>query len=538
MEDRRWFLKEGLASAKLTIPSILSSDQDASNIVDKGSQACLVKPWQSIGAKGVRNLTSKLGLTLFPPTGPFMRYQLGPEYIRELETAERSDQKVEIEKLLAVREQTIMEDIERNNIRTKVDQALRHLVVVGNVLLYLVPKGGMRVFPLNNYVVRRDFTGNVLELIYLELLDKATLPKAMKKALVDNGHECSDDGTLLVKDGKNHESCAVYTKLMLKGKRFEVTQEIEGTLVDLEGKTWYAKDKMPFLALRMVSIDGEDYGRGFVEEIRGDLKSAEELRKANVIAALNAAKLIALVSPGAAVTPKKLLEAENGAAILGRADDVVMLQQNKQADMQAAHSTYIDLKQDLAAAFLLSSSSQRDAERVTAEEIRRNAEELEDALGGIYSVLAQELQLPIALAAEARLVKEKALPKLEPEGLVMPVIITGLAAIGRGHEFNRLREYIGFIREEVAPMVPEVAQYFITRELLERPATGLGVLTDALLKTDEAVAKENQQAQQQSTQQTLMEGAAPHLGKAASSEMVGGMAGGGGGGEGTDGGDA
>jgi hypothetical protein len=55
---------------------------------------------------------------------------------------------------------------------------LRQLIVVGNVLLYLPPSGGMRVFPLNNYVVRRSFVGDVLELIYLEVMDRKTLPAA------------------------------------------------------------------------------------------------------------------------------------------------------------------------------------------------------------------------------------------------------------------------------------------------------------------------------------------------------------------------
>lgn len=47
-------------------------------------------------------------------------------------------------------------------------------------------------------------------------------------------------------------------------------------------------------------------------------------------------------------------------------------------------------------AFLLNSAVQRQGERVTAEEIRYVAGELEDTLGGVYSILAQELQLPLA----------------------------------------------------------------------------------------------------------------------------------------------
>ena len=50
----------------------------------------------------------------------------------------------------------------------------------------------------------------------------------------------------------------------------------------------------------------------------------------------------------------------------------------------------------LGAAFLLNTAVTRDAERVTAQEIRMQAQELESSLGGVYSRLANELQLPLA----------------------------------------------------------------------------------------------------------------------------------------------
>jgi hypothetical protein len=449
-----------------------------------------------------------------------MRYQLNPKFKRGLEAEGREQQKTEIEKGLAEREQTIMDDVEANNVRTKADQVLRHLIVVGNALVYLPPEGGMRVFPLNNYVVRRDFTGNVVEIIYLEMLDKATLPDNLRDTLIENGHE-EKAGELVVNDEKKDKSVAVYTRLLLRKKRFYVTQEVNGYDVDLDGKTSIAKDKMPFLALRFVTIDGEDYGRGYVEEYRGDLKSLEELRKSIVIASLNAAKLIPMVSPGSVVTPKKLMEAENGQPIFGRPDDVTMLQQNKHADMQVAMNTAAEIKQDLQAAFLLNSSFQRNAERVTAEEIRRMAEELEDALGGVYSVLSQELQLPIAMRTEDRLVKAGSLAELEPKDAVKPIVVTGLAAIGRGHEFNRNREYFAFLRDEVQPLVPAIGEYLIGRDILDRAGIGLGVTTDGLVKTEDQMTKEKQQAQQDNMQQQMLEAGAPEMAKVAAQEVGG-----------------
>lgn len=527
---RQWYLTEGLSSAKLTIPSIMATSQDATEIAEQESPTNLPKPWQSLGAKGVRNLSSKLGLTLFPPQGNFMRYQLHPQFQAALQEEEREAERSVLEQLLATREQTIMDDVEQHDIRSKVDQALRHLIVVGNVLIYLPPSGGLRIFPLNNYVVRRDFVGKVVEIIYVEPLDKATLPNAIRDALIEGGHEEDPDhpGELLLSDAKRDLGIMVYTRFRLRGKRYFITQEADG--VDIPDKSGSVPaDKMSLLALRFVSIDGEDYGRGYVEEFRGDLRSYEQLRQSIVIAAVNAAKLTPLVAPGAAITPKKLMEAENGQALFGRPDDVTMLQQNKHADMQVAHLTSNELAQSLSASFLLNSAFQRDAERVTAEEIRRMAEELEDSLGGVYSALAQDLQLPVAMLTEDRLIRTGALEELEPKGAVKPVIVTGLAAIGRGHEFNRLREYVAWLMSEVMPLVPEIGNMLIARELTTRGGIGIGVSTQGLIKTEEQLAQEAQQAQQQQVQETMLAGAAPHLGKTAADEigMNAGITGGG-----------
>jgi hypothetical protein len=517
--DRQWYLTEAKKSAELTIPSIMASDQDASHLVSNGPED-LAKPWQSVGAKGVRNLSSKLGLTLFPPTGSFMRYQLHPQFKQELEEEGKEEQRTQIEKLLAVREQVIMDAVEAAKVRTKTDQVLRHLIVCGNCLVYLPPSGGMRVFPLNNYVVRRDFTGTVVECIYLELLDKATLPDNIRDTLIEAGHEAKD-GELVITDEKKNKAVAVYTRLLLRGKFFRITQEADGHMVDLAGQDKIKQEKMPFLALRFVTIDGEDYGRGYVEEYRGDLRSLEELRKAIVIGSLNAAKLTPLITPGSIVTPKKLMEAANGEAIFGRPEDVTMLQQNKHADMAVADRTSGEIKSDLASAFLLNSSFQRQAERVTAEEIRRMAEELEDALGGIYSTLSQELQLPLAMRTEDRLIKEGSLQPLEPKDAVKPIVVTGLAAIGRGHEFNRNREFFAFIQGEVMPLIPDIGSYLVARDILDRAAIGLGVPTDGLVKTAEVMAEEAKQAQQQQQMQMMAEIAGPELAKAGAAELIG-----------------
>jgi hypothetical protein len=99
--------------------------------------------------------------------------------------------------------------------------------------------------------------------------------------------------------------------------------------------------------------------------------------------------------------------------------------------------------------------------------------------------------------------------------------VTGLAAIGRGHEFNRNRELFAFLAQEIMPLVPEIGQYLIPRNILERGAIGLGVPIDGLVKTDEQIQQELADAQQAEMQKSMIDGAAPHIGEMATQEMGG-----------------
>ena len=89
-------------------------------------------------------------------------------------------------------------------------------------------------------------------------------------------------------------------------------------------------------------------------------------------------------------------------------------------------------------------SVQRDAERVTAAEINLMAQELENSLGGIYSILTQGFQLPYLRRRMHLLVRQGKVPKL-PDELVKPKIVTGLQGLGRGNDRNKLIEFIGTV---------------------------------------------------------------------------------------------
>ena len=405
---RQNFLDEAQWNASLTIPALFPDNQDARHTLTS-PRSVQEMPHQSLGARGVRSLASKLLLTLLPTNSSLIRYELDPDVVRELDEAGRADARSDLQQVLARRESSIMLEIDAQGYRVKVHRALMHLLVAGNILLYTPPSGGMRVFPLNQYVVRRDFIGNLIEIVYVEVLDRATLPVDIKEAL-------EAAGKLGSSEEDRRKAVRLYTHVIRKDDNYEFHQEAEGVVIPGKNGT-VAIEASPWMVLRFQAVDGDDYSPSYVSEFRGDLKSLDDLRHAITLAASNAAKLVLLVNPNAQISVRQLQDSVSGEVLPGRPDDVFFLQQGKNADMSVAKLEEDTLDRAISADFLLNSSFQRAGERVTAEEIRRMAEDLENTLGGFYSVLAQELQKPLALRVEAQLVSDNKIEKL-PKGVV------------------------------------------------------------------------------------------------------------------------
>lgn len=499
--DRQEYLDEAFKSAKVTIPAIIP---DADDIRLRTTPATLNKPFQSLGARGVNNLAAKLLLTLLPSSSSFFRYFIS-EAIKD-EAEAKGEDLTELQSRLARREARINTEVELQGLRPKVYQILRHLLIAGNVLAYLQPEGGLRVFSLNAYVAKRDGTGKLLDLIYSEQVDRESITDEKILAILALAPPDKTDSSRKTVD--------LWTRVILEeDDRYHSWQEIAGEKIPDTDEYWKA-DLLPWLALRYTSIDGEDYGRGFVEEYRGDLTSFEQLSRDTQFASANAAKVVWRINPTSVLKPKKFQDAPNGGAVLGNEGDIEAIRLDKGGDMQVAILQMDRLERSLSASFMLNSSFQRNAERVTAEEIRRLAQELEDTLGGVFSLLSQEFQLPLARILETGLSRRDKGFKPLPKGSVRVGVVTGLAAIGRNQDLERLVNGITLVAEASA-VFPGLRDYVVESDLSRRIWTGSGVETDGLLKTDQMVQQERQAAQQAQSQQILGGELAKGAGKAA-----------------------
>lgn len=478
--DRLPFLDRARDSSRLTLPYLMPEQ-------GHNSHSRLETPFQGIGARGVNNLASKLLLALLAPNAPFFRLNFEENLLRQ--EGATDDVIAELEAALQQVEESVMEEVSKQSYRVGIHEALKHLIVTGNSLLYLPDEGGLRVFHLDRFVIKRDPMGNPFKIITKETLSYDVLSDELKK-IAGLGSEGSSD-----------KDCELFTSVCLHGNDWVVHQEIKGNIVPgSEGK--YKKERLPYIPLRFSKIDGESYGRGYVEEYLGDLISLEKLTQAIVEGSAAAAKVLFLVNPNGTTRAKTLAESPNGAITQGNAADVSVLQLNKFNDFRIASETIKEIKERLGHAFLLTSGVVRNAERVTAEEIRMLTMELESALGGLYSLLSNELQLPMVNRVMEVMGGKKRLPKL-PKDLVKPVIITGIEALGRGNDLQKLDLFLAGAAQIVGPEA--ISQLVNVEEYFKRRATSLGIKTQGLIKTQEQIQQETQQAQMMS----MAEKAAP-----------------------------
>jgi hypothetical protein len=461
-----------------------------------GSHSRLETPFQGVGARGTNNLASKLLLALLPPNAPFFRLNIDKYAL----AAEGADASVlsEIEAGLQQVEDSVMDEISRETYRVAIHEALKHLIVAGNALLYMPDDGGMRVFHLDRYCVERDAMGNTLYICTKETLSYMSLSEELKELVGVQG-ESAD------------EAINLYTAVCRKSDHWFVYQDINGIRIpSSEGK--YKLDKNPFIPLRFTRVDGEDYGRGYVEEYLGDLQSLETLTQAIVEGSAAAAKVLFMVNPNGTTRARTLAESPNGAITQGNAQDVSVLQLNKFNDFRVAQETINEIKDRLGHAFLLTSGVVRQAERVTAEEIRMLSIELESALGGLYSLLSTELQMPMVNRLMVVMKKKKSLPEM-PKDVVNPVIITGVEALGRGNDLQKLDLFLAGAAQVVG--AEAVAQFVNVIEYFKRRATSLGIKTQELIKSPEQMQQEAQEAQQAA----MMQAAVPNGVNAISSQL-------------------
>ncbi len=454
---RETVLQRSLKYAGWTLPHIFPDDDV---VEDEEMQ----NDFQSVGAQAVTSLGNKIVMALFQPSRPFFKMNLTKEQREDVEDMGLSS--AEVDESLAKTERDAMHELGKINARVVITDAVQQLIVTGNGLLYMPPDDDMLVYSLNDYIVQRNLAGKMTKLIIRETKIVAGLSDKHAETAMSHNYRHNDE-------------VSIYTGIMLVGKnRYIVWQELEDICYCHAQIGSYTKDTLPYLPLTWNLVRGKNYGTGLVENYAGDFHSLSTTAEALLDFTTIVTDVKVLVNPSGQTDVKAINEAASGQYVYGVEEDLFVHSANIGTNVDMLENRFTSIERRLGAAFLMNTSVTRDAERVTAEEIRMQAQELESSLGGVYSRLATELQLPLA---------KRLLKKLDDTFKdIEPLIVTGFEALSRNSDLDNVRAFLRDLAL-VTEVPEEMREWLEMSDMIATLGTGHGVDYAKFLRTKEAV---------------------------------------------------
>lgn len=468
--ERLPFLKRAEKCSKLTLSYIQPEEGKDENDI-------LEQKFTSFIAHAINNLSNKIKTSILPTGNSFFKLKADKSVYDELK--DEQDKINKIEQDLIYIENTINNFVKTMNFGAKFIQAIKNLIITGNCLIEFIPGDNddliMAIYRLNKYVIKRDKKDYVKQIIIKE----ETYVDDLNEKYIDCGLENLQN--LNRRSGnQNNKVINLYRVIRKEDNKYRTWQEFEdGTYIE-ETEKIYDKKVLPFLHLRWTSIYGEDYGRSMTEEYFADIKSFESINQIIQEFASVASKITYLINPNSYLTAQELNDSDTGDYLIGKEGDVTKIQSGLNVDFSIVDKVRSDLYSSLSKIFMIADSITRDAERVTAQEIQFMANELEKSLGGIYSNLSLEFQIPFV-----RILMEHLKIKLD-EKIVKTTIITGLEGLGRNIELQKLNEFL-----QVLSITPQEELAKVNyKNLIEKYANYLNINIQGLFKTEDEIQNE------------------------------------------------
>lgn len=493
---RSQYLDSGREYSRFTLPYILPETDG------KQSTGANQHGYQAIGSSSVNHLANKLTTNIFPVQRSFFKLEFQEETKASLEAAGHDP--TNLTELLVAGEKRV-ENLQ-NQIAARVAyvDAFKNLLIAGNVLLYLPPGDNLQAVKLDRYCTRRNTSGRTIELMIEEKKQFSGMAPEIQELLKKQKGPgvCEDD-----------EEVVLYTwAAQIEPGVFGVAQSCLG--IQIKPFQEIPEGDLPWIPLMWNHTNGEDYGRGLVEDHAGDFYCIEVLSEAIAKGMVLMADIKYFLKPGSTIDIDELVSSPIGEWISGDIEDVGVLQLEKYADFSPISEVLTKYERRIGQAFLLNSAVRRDAERVTTVELRIDAQELETSLGGVYSLLAQTMQAPLAY----RYLKQVGFPLTKEK--VFPEIVTGLAALGKIGDLDKIKQFTELMQ---LPMTwPERIQARTKWAVYAREvAAGLSMKLPWIMTDEEWQDEQKRQAQAQQgqmQQEAMMKAAssaAPELVKTA-----------------------
>lgn len=474
--QRSGFIRRLERYASVTIPKVCLPDD-----VLQDSEA-IQYDWSSVGAQAVNHLTNKLGMTLFSPSRPFFRLDPDAELLAQLQSANVTE--AVLREALVGGETEAIKLLDRKAIRPKLYDLIRHLIVTGNALLDTREEESVRVLGIKQFVAKRSVSGQLQELIIRENVLFDELEEGVKAN---------------VQARPIDQKVCLYVWCKKSGDRWTVDTYVDHQLVGGRYSGGYSEAEFPFHVQVWDLCDAHDYGTGLVELFSGDFNALSVMSEAEIRSAVLASEFRWLADPAGITDVNDFKNSANGDVLPGRKDDLTLVHMTSTNALAEIANSSEKIIRRVGAAFLLGSATTRDAERVTAEELRMQAQELESSLGGVYSMLAVSLQVPLA----KWLLKQSG---VEVNGTkLIPTVITGLDALSRNADAQNLVLALQDLGA-IASLPPAVQARLKIEEVISTLLSARGIQPSKYLKTEQQVAQEQQaaaQAQQEAEAQSM-----------------------------------
>jgi hypothetical protein len=288
-----------------------------------------------------------------------------------------------------------------------------------------------------------------------------------------------------------------------------MTQWVDEIRLPKEFDGRWPADRMPYQAITWDIADESDYGTGLVEEYIGDLEATSVLSESVVDGGVLGTEYRWMVNPNGQTSIDDLNNSENGDALPGLPSDVAPTQGGNPQAIATAEKILDRYERRIARGFLMGSSVIRDAERVTTEEVRLTANELETAYGGVYSTLASSVQVPVA-----HWLFDTIDLKIKEADLDV-TIVTGLDALSRNGDLDNFRLAMGDMAS-VSTVPPNLAARVKWEEVGSFIGQGRNIDLNRFLMTDAEFAK----VQEASAQARVREQAAAQAGVATANQQA------------------
>lgn len=466
--------------------------------------------WHKPGQNSTQ-LANKLTNAIFPANGaPFFEFESSSQ-LRELYESQQitEEEWEELDRLRVNFENDLHSDLQSSNFRSQLFMSILKVIIMPNDLIYMDDDYEFRSYRIDQFVIRRDIKGKIVEYMTRDWVEADLLDEKLSSISKKGSTQAYE----------RYEPLYTQIKWDKKSKVWKVKREFRDTIYDT-GE--YKENESPYFCIQWNLSTGEDYGTSLVEQVFGLIRSGETTAKALVEGLMAGAQGYMGVSPTGVTDIESLVDRANWSWVSARQEDVFAIQPNTSPSVVTANEALRIMEEDLDEAFFTNASARLTGERVTAYQVDSLKSEQDEALGGMLTHMAQQVQRPVIQRLIAIRKKNKKVPeafmKLVDEGAFKLKIKTGLDALGRQLDTLRLQA-VGQTLGELAQVWPEIAEKLNGHNFAEDYIKNSGLDVERYSKPLATIQQERQAAAQQRAAQQAEDQLIQSTGKIAEQQL-------------------